>query len=362
MMRFYLASLVLSTTIPTSFGYPGGWWGNDDWEATPKPTKKPSSWGSSTWWGSGSNAGPTDWVWNGWSKGNGDGWNVDHPTPYPTSPPVTPSPTACQTTVITFEDVCNPELGFGLKCPAGERIAIPNGYYGLNWENMCVLNITGTPVAKAATSGEFVATACNSSYVDVFGFPMLGGVFPRLQSVSLRKFQVSAQCPPKDPNQSIEDYKCYAGHAAKIWAYSSDLSAEFPKEFYAKDLQNPDFGLSIVEPGAFGGPIEVDFQALLDEGIDSTFSFRFQGPQVDFVNKTVDLYYDNFVVAFGCNSSPVKDNGSIVNNLKCTSDSLVTCETDSDCIGVLGCKTCAAIPSIHGEFLASFGNKFCVGE
>eukprot|EP00986_Skeletonema_menzelii_P019198 scaffold27101_cov126-Skeletonema_menzelii.AAC.1 len=112
------------------------------------------------------------------------------------------STTACESTVITFDDVCNVEQGFGLNCSAGVLVPIPNGYYGLNWENMCVLNITGTPAAQAATSGEFVATACNTtSDLDVFGFPVLGGFWPRKQSVSLVSFQVSALCPNPDPSE-----------------------------------------------------------------------------------------------------------------------------------------------------------------
>jgi hypothetical protein len=174
--------------------------------------------------------------------------------------------------VITFEDVCNPALGFGLKCPAGERIAIPNGYYGLNWENMCVLNTTGTPVAKAATSGEFVATACNSSDLDVFGLPVLGSFWPRKQSVSLVSFQVSALCPP-NPDPS-EDWVCVTSLTPIGWMYNSEFQPDAEtgidyskaKELVAKVLKNEDFGMDGRGEFEFAGPIEVNYQEYFDDG------------------------------------------------------------------------------------------------
>ena len=63
-------------------------WGDSSGWGGPKPTKKPTSWDSSSW-SSGNN--PTDWVINGWGGDawGGNGWNswgsTKKPTPAPTS-------------------------------------------------------------------------------------------------------------------------------------------------------------------------------------------------------------------------------------------------------------------------------------
>ena len=192
-MRFYLASLVLSTTIPASVGYHGGW-GNDDWEATPKPTKKPSSWGSSTWWGSG-NAGPTDWVWNGWSKGNGDGWNVNHPTPFPVTPfptesipKPTPSPSIAEPTPFPTVSCKDPEAYCGMTISKGESFTLEKDLFctkdtdgrgdhaaAITVEEGAILRCDGYSIVQV-NDEVGMAVGCSNSLTPVTGCGLSWGV------------------------------------------------------------------------------------------------------------------------------------------------------------------------------------------
>jgi hypothetical protein len=202
-------------------------------------------------------------------------------------------------------------------------------------------------------------------------FGLAWGLWPRKQSVSLVSFQVSALCP-HNPDPS-EDWVCVTNLTPKGWMYNSELQPDaetgivYSKELVAKELKNEDFGMSLDgrDEFEFAGPIEVNYQEYIDDGFDSLVNFRFQAASIqEDLRKywTFDFYYDDFVVVLGCNSPVNEDNGSLVNNLKCTGNSFRGCKTNSDCDGALGCGTCAVIPSIHGKFLDSFGNKFCVGE
>jgi len=64
-----------------------GWsgWGNGG-KPSHKPTKRPTSWGSSSWWGS--EDVNHDWVWNGWNSNEWEttsSWKPASPTPAPST-------------------------------------------------------------------------------------------------------------------------------------------------------------------------------------------------------------------------------------------------------------------------------------